>query len=627
MVLGGNKTKNEANSRNHDRRDVRYSCHMRKIIALLSVAGCLIVVDGWAQKSKEEPPPLLIDITTLGDAADGVVVRVEFRYELPPEAMAGTTPVIQGSILRGSEVVENFRRLLRPDERSSLRMIRTVGAGEIDVEARLLLDRENDMPLILTKNRERFSIEPTGLAYAAEETDGAEALVAEGATPEISGAIKIRPPRRELAPNLFVVEVEVRDPASRVEFWVDGKKIFTKNAPPYRAELDLGAIPRRVEVRAVGYDSRGRYVDADAWIVNERDTPLEVKITRTVTSDQINHFKISIQNPNNVALTLVSLFAGDRRLAEWTKPPYALDVPQNRLADVSFITATAVAADGYEASDLIYLDGDRYIEQINVNLVELPVTVIDERGVPILDLEKSEVVILEDGRRREISGFAFSENLPLSLGVLVDHSGSMLERIEDARMAAIGFFEEILGEDDRGFFGGFSWETTSLSPFVSDVGNLRRQINEMPTPIGGTALYDAIISGLYKFRPISGRKALVIVTDGEDTASRIPFDDMLTYVRVSRVPIYFIGIGISRLDFSASSKLRGLAAETGGVAYFVRNVDELQKTYEQIETELRSQYLVSYYTESTQKDAEYRLVDVQVSRVGARVRTIRGFIP
>jgi hypothetical protein len=99
---------------------------------------------------------------------------------------------------------------------------------------------------------------------------------------------------------------------------------------------------------------------------------------------------------------------------------------------------------------------------------------------------------------------------------------------------------------------------------------------------------------------------------------------MLTYARASRVPLYFIGIG---LGFGSGSGMKSLAAETGGVAYFIRDVKQLGGTYEALEKDLRSQYLLSYHTESTSKDQAYRTVEVKVDRPDVRVRTIRGFIP
>jgi len=436
--------------------------------------------------------------------------------------------------------------------------------------------------------------------------------------------VRIIPPRRDVAPNLFIVEVEVKPPVKKVEFWVEGKKIMTRNAAPYRAELDLGALPKRIEVRAIGYDDRGRYVDADAFVVNERDTPLEVKITRTETPDGISHFKLSIQNPKSTTLKTVALFAGDKKLVEWDHPPYAIDLPTSRLAGKEFVRASVIDDTGYEAADLFFLNGQRFMEEVEVNLVELPVSVSDPTGTPVANLEQKDFSVFENGKLQTISSFNFAANLPISVGVLIDHSGSMEKRIDGAKEAAIQFFKRIIKKGDRAFIAPFAGDPARSAPFVSEVTTLEAQVDAIPKPAGGTALYDAIVTGLYRFRNVQGRKALIVITDGEDTTSRLSYDDMLTYARSSRVPLYFIGVGFA---LGGDGKMKALAAETGGVAYFIRRVEQLDEAYGELEKDLRSQYLLTYQTESTKKDTAYRTVEVKVDRPNVKVRTIRGFIP
>lgn len=578
-------------------------------------------------QAKSNTAPVTIETISLGDSAEGVVTRITLRFTVPEEVAPQIPLVVQGSILQEGKVVRNFRYPLRDTERGTFHFVQTLPVGNVDIEARVMVPVEEESPIIVAKSSVTVVVARSNQPYVATEAEGAEGIIAEGIVPETVGAIRILPPRRKLAMNLFLVDVEVQDPVKRVEFFVEGKKIFTKNAPPYKAELDLGTLPKHVEVRAVGYDASGRYVDADAWIVNERDNPMEVKITRTTTPDDVSHFKISIQNLTNKGITSVALYANDDKLFEWKHPPYAVDVPNRKLSSYQFVRVAVINSDGLEASDLLFLDGNRFMEEVEVNFVELPVTVLDPAGVPALDLKQADFQVLEDRKPKKISAFNLATNLPLSVGLLLDHSGSMEKRIGEARDAAIKFFESILGQNDRAFFGGFAWETKSVSPFVSSVEMLRSQVGLMPKAEGGTALYDAIVSGLYKFRSIPGRKALVLVTDGEDTVSRIPYDEMLTYVRASRVPIYFVGIGLSAFDFSATSKMKALAAETGGVAYFPGNVEELKRTYEQLNKELRSQYVIGYYTDSSKSDRKYRTVEVKTTRPTVRVRTIRGFIP
>ena len=590
----------------------------------ISVALLALALSATAQQ-QTPPASSSIKLTheALGDSEAGVVTRVTATFETI-EAPAGLPLELQVSAMQTGVVVRNFRYQL-PAQARSWSFVQTFSSGTIDLDVRLLIPIENEMPMILGKGTAKLEIAKTGREYTASDEAGAEAIFAEGIVPETAGSVKIRPPRRDLAPHLFVVEVDVKPPVKRVEFWIGEKKISTKNSAPYRAELDLGSIPRRVEVRAVGYDSKGRFIDADAWIVNERDNPVEAKLTKNVTPDGVTHIKVSVQNGANAKIAKVTLDAGGKRLAEWVRAPYAISLPSKRLDGVDFITALVLDAEGRElASDLLFLNGARYSEEIQVNLIELPVTVNDKGGAVIADLKQEDFTVLEQGKPQKIATFNFSANLPLSLGILVDHSGSMKPRIAEARQAAVEFFREIMAPGDRAFFGGFSWETQRVSPFLTDVSALTSQIESMPEPDGGTALYDAIVTGLYRFRSVPGRKALVIVTDGEDTVSRLKYDDMLEYVRTARVPVYFIGIGLSQLG---SSGIRNLAAETGAVVYFVRNVSSLGETYEKLERDLRSQYLVGYYAESTKTDGDYRSVDVKVKREGAAVRTIRGYIP
>ena len=570
---------------------------------------------------------LTIAVEPLGDTDEGVASRLTFRFAVPSDVPPGVALVLQGSIMRGGQVVKNFRITVPPDEHASVRTTQVLAAGENEIEARLLIPLEEQTPVLLGKTMVKTTVTKTNKTYVAKPEEGAEGVIAEGVVPETIGAVKIRAPRRDVAPNLFIIDVDVQPPVTRVEFWVEGKKILVRNTAPYRAELDLGKLPKRVEVKAVGYDATGRCVDADAFIVNERETPLEVKITRTETPDGVSHFKLSIQNPKNTDIRTVALFAGQKKIHELSGPPYAIDLPTKSLAGVEYVRASVLDSTNYEASDLLYLSGNRYTEEIEVNLIELPVTVTDSTGAPVADLKQEDFTVFENGKQQKISSFNFAHNLPISVGMLLDHSGSMQPRMKAAKEAAVDFFKDILRPTDRAFFAAFAFDATKVAPFVSDIGSLQEQVTSSPDAGGGTSLYDAIVTGLYRFRGTQGRKALIVITDGEDTTSRLSYDEMLTYVRAARVPLYFVGIGLSFADFSGESKMKALANETAGVAYFIGNVKALKQTYAQLEKDLRSQYLLSYYTESTKKDTSYRPVEVKVDRPGAKVRTIRGFIP
>jgi VWFA-related protein len=600
---------------------------MHRMLAVVFLLTLVAPAYGQKPDTPQNPEALDIALEVLGDAPGGAVARITFRLAVPQDVPPGVPLVIQGSLLRDGKVHRNFRIQIPPDQRETASTIQTVPEGDLTVEARLMVPLEEQTPILVGKTSEPFKIVKTGTPYVAGEGEGAEAVFAEGVMPESAGSVKIRPPRRDVAPNLFIVDVDVKPPVKRVEFWVEGKRLLARSAPPYRAELDLGKLPKRVEVRAVGYDAQGRYVDADAFVVNERENQLEVKITRTETPDGITHFKLSVQNPTTNGIRNVILFAGQKKLQEWSRPPYALAVPTASLKGVEFVRASVIDTTGFEAADLVFLAGDRYVEQIDVHVVELPASVTDSAGAPIVDLKQENFTILENGKAQKISSFNFASNLPLSLGVLLDHSGSMQRRIKDAKSAAVEFFRSIMKPGDRAFFAPFAFDSRNISSFVGEPSLVESQVNASPDALGGTALYDAIVTGLYRFRSVQGRKAMIVITDGEDTSSRLPYEDMLMYARSSRVPLYFIGIGLGFTDVSGTSKMKALAAETGGVAYFLRDTKELREVYAQLENDLRTQYLLSYHTESTRTDTKYRAVEVKVDRPDARVRTIRGFIP
>ena len=570
---------------------------------------------------------ITIALDQLGDSAQGVVTRVSYRFTIPTDAPSGVPLVITGSISQNGEVVKRFHYPLQPSTTSPLTSVQVLQPGDAEIEARLMVPLEEQTPVILAKATQKFTIAKTNKPYIAKEGDDAESILAEGMVPEGGGTVRILTPRRDVAPNLFIVEVDVQPPVKRVEFWVEGKRILARNAPPYRAELDLGSLPKRVEVRAVGYDAEGRYVDADAFVVNEHETPLEVKIIRTSTPDDVSHFKLSVQNPKATQIKSAVFFAGQKKLYEWNAPPYAIDIPNSRLRGVEFVRASVVDETNYEAGDLLFLNGQRFSEEIEVNLVELPVIVTDAAGLPVTDLKEADFSIFENGKPQKITTFNYASNLPIAAGVLIDHSGSMKPRMEQAKSAALEFFKHIMKPGDRAFVTGFAFDAKSSSPFVTDVSSLEAQVRAVPDASGGTALYDAIVTGLYRFRTLQGRRALIILTDGEDTTSRTSYEEMLNYARSARVPLYFIGVGLSILDVSGTSKMKGLAAETGGIAYFIHDIKQINETYAQLEKDLRSQYLIAYNTQGSAKDRTYRKVEVKVNRPGATARTIRGFIP
>jgi Ca-activated chloride channel family protein len=144
---------------------------------------------------------------------------------------------------------------------------------------------------------------------------------------------------------------------------------------------------------------------------------------------------------------------------------------------------------------------------------------------------------------------------------------------------------------------------------------------------GSTALYDAIVYGLYQFTGVKGKKALVLLTDGKDTASKFDYDTLLEYVRKSGISIYGIGLKISGTDFEVKGKLNKIAQMTGGQTFYIDSAKNLESVYRQINDDLRAQYLLTYYSTNTEKKDQWRKVEIKVEPTNLDARTISGYYP
>jgi len=441
--------------------------------------------------------------------------------------------------------------------------------------------------------------------------------------------LRFLPPQREVPVGLLRIECEAKPPITRVEFHLGDKLLVAKNRPPFTVEIDLGAVPRKQTLRALGFDRLGNFVDADAWALNEKEAKLAVRVldlpkAKGRTDSEV---KVAVQSIAGAVARRVELFLDDRKVASWTAPPYRATLPAAQVAKATLMRASAWDADGREYSDFRMLKGDdRMLAKVEVNLVELNVSVFDEAGRFAKGLAKGDFAVFEDGRPQELSAFEFAESLPMALGLVIDGSGSMDKSMPLVKQAATEFVTNLVGEKDKGFVVEFRERPTLLAPMTSSRASLIRAIGE--TRAGGaTAFHDSVVLGLYQFRSLAGKKALVVLTDGKDNHSSTDWPTLKRYARTAGVPVFVIGLELGLFDVGLKNRLKELAEDTGGETFFIGKAAELPEIYRKIEAEVRSQYFLSYLTESKRKDDEYRLVEVRMARPGLRAKTIRGYFP
>jgi Ca-activated chloride channel family protein len=290
------------------------------------------------------------------------------------------------------------------------------------------------------------------------------------------------------------------------------------------------------------------------------------------------------------------------------------------LASVLVVTIAAAAS----------LAGQRF--RGGVEVVSLSVTVTEGTRY-ITDLAEADFEVFEDGVRQGITIFS-REHQPIALAVLLDTSNSMEDKLSVAQEAAVGFARRMRKEDAMEVIA-FDSQVQILQPFTNDVGALERAIRRT-TVNGSTSLYNAVyvsLRGIKRARAQTSedirRQALVVLSDGDDTSSLLPYEEVLDLAKRSETAIYAIGLrqsdtGRGRFK-EAEFVLRQLSQETGGRVFFPTSLGELPKIYQQISDELASQYTIAYSSKNPLRNGMWRRIVVRVNRPGLTARTRLGY--
>ncbi len=252
----------------------------------------------------------------------------------------------------------------------------------------------------------------------------------------------------------------------------------------------------------------------------------------------------------------------------------------------------------------------------DVDLALVDVSVTDAHDRPVTFLERDSFRIFEDNIEQEVVNFS-SEDVPVSIGVIFDLSGSMANKFSYAKKAAVQFFKTA-NPDDEGFLIGFSGHADLLSPFTNNIEELQNRLLTV-SPSGSTALLDGLYLGISEMRDArNAKRALLIISDGGDNHSRYSEDDIKRLVREADIQLYAIGIFESAYHRPTLTELNGplllneLTELTGGRVFTVRNPKELSEIATKIGTELHSQYILGYQPSNKTRDAHWRKIAVKV---------------
>jgi VWFA-related protein len=274
--------------------------------------------------------------------------------------------------------------------------------------------------------------------------------------------------------------------------------------------------------------------------------------------------------------------------------------------------------------------------RVQVDLVNLFATVRDKKTKKIATgLEQGDFKVSEDNTPQEISSFSRETSLPITLGLLIDTSGSVAQTLGAEQEAAVRFLNRVMRKGDLAMVIGFSSDADLLAGFTEDRTILERAIRRtrisgaaVAGPLGGsppgTVFYDAIyLACTDKLAQEAGRKALVILTDAQDSGSRMRAEDAIEAAQRTDTVVHVLLIAPTFGGNEGAAKK--LSEETGGRTIVVRNERNLEQAFDQISEELRSQYVLGYYSTNTARDGSFRKVKVESTRKDVDVLTRRGY--
>jgi VWFA-related protein len=267
--------------------------------------------------------------------------------------------------------------------------------------------------------------------------------------------------------------------------------------------------------------------------------------------------------------------------------------------------------------------------RVSSNLVPIPASVVDSRGFAITGLKLEDFELLVDGQVRAISDLTRSET-PVRLAMLFDNSGSLDAAREFEKQAAMHFFRKVLRPADEAAIYSIETDSYLAQPLTRDIARLERTIESFGKPQGATSLFDAIIDAAGYLRPYSGRRILVIVSDGIETTSRNDFDTTIQRVLADDCQIFIVQTGLyegaNLRALAAERRMEQLAGQTGGAVYIPKTTTELDMAFQQIEADLAQQYVLSYYPGDERRDGRFHGIELRVrSRKDVRIRARKGY--
>ena len=439
----------------------------------------------------------------------------------------------------------------------------------------------------------------------------------------------------------------------RLRFVLDGEGVGQDDAAPWGLDIDFGAEPRPHFLQVEGLDNSGEVVASDSLHVNAGAHRFGVRLTEPRLGEQykdLMRIRAAVELPTGGDLDRLELYLEETPVATLYHPPFVYMVALDPFQAATYVKAVAHLTDGTTASDLVVVNVPGEVDELDVRQVEVFASVLDRRQRPVRDLAIDNFRLVEDDVEQELQKVERVEDLPVHLALLIDNSSSMVDELPLAVKSTLGFFDTVLTPEDQAAVVTFNHGTRLAVPFTRDLEWLAQGVSTLSAS-GGTTLWDSTISTLHYFGGLQGKRAIVLMSDGDDQHSRFDYEAALAYSQRAGVSIYALSLDVileepdkdmPRLDGfdptlapSASpsfrkraqhlARLEKLAKETGGLFFKISKIEDLDEALEEIGEDVRSQYLLTY--QSSQQGSGFRQVKVQTMPRRLKVRSVGGYYP
>jgi Ca-activated chloride channel family protein len=309
------------------------------------------------------------------------------------------------------------------------------------------------------------------------------------------------------------------------------------------------------------------------------------------------------------AVTGITFFVNGRQACALTAPPFECEWDAGPAIAAHQVRAVATLRGGGRLVQTVRTKSVGYAERVDVDVVQVTVTVTDGRGRFVRDIPQTAFRVFEDGNPQAISHFA-SEDVPLELVAAVDISGSMAPAMPKVKTAVKEFLGNVPPQDEVTLLG-FNDNIFTVTRKATDPAERIKAVDRL-APWGSTALYDVLLRGVEILGRKAGRKALVVFSDGEDQGSHATINDVERRLQSSDVTLYMIAQGRGVTMEPLRRVMERLSNPTGGRAIFTDSVDELQDAFTELLDELSNQYLLGYQSSNSKRDDQWRKIKVDV---------------